>query len=945
MNPTRFSERTIRLIIAVVLTAVPLIYFYPAVLGETILAPGDGWTQILGIRILVGIMIASGYSPLWNPLIFGGMPLMASIQPAIFYPPTWFFVIFPPKLAMNVMVITTYHLSLVGTYLYARRIGQNRAGALIAGLAFTFGGYMIGHLGHTSRIAAAAWLPWMLLAIEALYQRFQWRWIALGAAFVALQLFAGEPQMNCYALMIVGAYCLFSLGLRQELETRKRFALGVLLMGVCGVLLSLPQLLPDAELLSLGERASLTYEYFKAYSLPPKQILNLFLPYFFGGAAAPPYPIAYWGEWNPAETLGYVGIIPLYLAAVAVLGGRGRLTWFWAGCALVSLLLSFGAYLPFRIHRVLFEVPVYNLFRAQGRHLYQFTFAVGMLAGLGATALTALEPARRRRVLLISLSAISTCFLAALLLYTRTAPRLAAGKTAPGLIGSSSDPGVLLPLLVFSLSLAAILFYVYRPSAWTQCAIVAVLVFDAMAWGRFFEWSIARQDMEKSFQDPALVKFLKEKEPDPNTYRILSRPSELYGKSYDQLDYPNISIVRGVQSLNGYDPLRLDAAAAAAGGLTLDGVVSDVRAFGKNHRGFDLFNVKYLLCERCEGLSPTEYTEYEKIRFHRPPIDVSMRKDDEISVAARTKATDLAIISMLGDSLKIEDGAPLLTIRLQTADGKVIEKQLLAGRDTAEYAYDRKGKNYKPLHSRAKIIESFPRDDFIGHRYLARFTFDRADIVRIDFRFLAETARIILNQMSLFDAETGASFPLDPMDLPPERWRAITNSGEIKLFENQRALPRGWFVRRALAATDRQALDAIKSGKLSDGSTFDPAETVLVESPSIQGAAWPKETAVRGEAKLVGYEPNGLAFQTQNAEPSVLVLSEVFYPGWQAEIDGVRTPVERVDYTFRAVVVPAGEHRVEFRFRPASLRWGTIGFVVGAAVLALGAVFDARKKS
>src|SRR5687767_14133348 len=98
-------------------------------------------------------MIWHGQAQLWNPLIFGGSPLLAGLQPAALYPPTYLFAVMSPKLAMNVMVITTYHLAFIGAYLYARRIQINWVGALITGMGFAFSGYMVVHLGHTSRIA------------------------------------------------------------------------------------------------------------------------------------------------------------------------------------------------------------------------------------------------------------------------------------------------------------------------------------------------------------------------------------------------------------------------------------------------------------------------------------------------------------------------------------------------------------------------------------------------------------------------------------------------------------------------------------------------------------------------------------------------------------------------------------------------------------------------
>src|SRR6185369_1529842 len=141
-----------RPVVALILLALPLIYFFPAIFGPVTLIPGDGWTQNFGVRVLLGKMIASGQLPLWNPYIFAGMPLLASVYPGALYPPNWLFAVLTPRVAINAVVITTYHLALLGTYLFARRVGINRLGALLAGMAFTFGGYMISHLGHTSRI-------------------------------------------------------------------------------------------------------------------------------------------------------------------------------------------------------------------------------------------------------------------------------------------------------------------------------------------------------------------------------------------------------------------------------------------------------------------------------------------------------------------------------------------------------------------------------------------------------------------------------------------------------------------------------------------------------------------------------------------------------------------------------------------------------------------------
>lgn len=80
--------------------------------------------------------------------------------------------------------------------------------------------------------------------------------------------------------------------------------------------------------------------------------------------------------------------------------------------------------------------------------------------------------------------------------------------------------------------------------------------------------------------------------------------------------------------------------------------------------------------------------------------------------------------------------------------------------------------------------------------------------------------------------------------------------------------------------------------------------------------------------KLVAYERNDLKYEVSSEKGGVVVFSEIYYPGWQAYIDGVEAPHGRADYILRAMNVPAGKHTVEFKFDPKSLHTTeTIAFV------------------
>ena len=87
--------------------------------------------------------------------------------------------------------------------------------------------------------------------------------------------------------------------------------------------------------------------------------------------------------------------------------------------------------------------------------------------------------------------------------------------------------------------------------------------------------------------------------------------------------------------------------------------------------------------------------------------------------------------------------------------------------------------------------------------------------------------------------------------------------------------------------------------------------------------------------KLVAYEPNDLKYEVSSEKGGVVVFSEIYYPGWQAYIDGVEAPHGRADYILRAMNVPAGKHTVEFKFDPKSLHTTEIIAFVALGLLAM----------
>ncbi|HKX26351.1 MAG TPA: YfhO family protein [Blastocatellia bacterium] len=936
-----------RYLAAAAIAMIPVVYFSPALIGKVTLAPGDGWMQNFPLRVLAGQMMARGEWPLWNPFSYGGMPLAASVYPGVFYPPNWLFAMLPAQWAMNLVVLTTYHLALAGTYLYGRRLGLQRVAALLAGIAFTLGGFMINHLSHTSRIAAAAWLPWILLAIEEVGDRTRTRrWVVLGALFIALQFLAGEPQMSIFTAL-AGVPCAVYAGLKLEgREERRRFAGSIAMMLLCGALLCMIQLLPALELLSQSERHDPGPAFFGTYSFPPWQLPSLIIPYFFGGATLPPYRMPYWGAENATMMAGYVGMLTWILALVAIFGARrqGRV-WIWTGIAIGSMLLAFGSYLPFGLNRALYHVPGYGSFRGLYRHQLEFTFALALLGGFGVQRL--ITKGGAGKLLKRSIIAMGSLMAAAVILYRFCGEALATVQPRPERAGSLANPELIVPVCCFVLS-GVVLWFGRTSNLKSQISnllLLSVLLIDVASYGYFFKWRNITFDVPQRLADPPAVQFIKSRERDFSSFRVMSHPVLGYDypvdwpedPNFETINQPSISVLRGLQSISGYDilrPARVGELTGTAGYATA-GPVQESGSFGVGDRGFDLLNLKYLIVGNGGATNWQPGSTYDGVGFGRTYFGMEFKPGSKLTTEpAGVWATELAIISSLANSTQLDDGAPVLKLKLHTKDGRVFDLELQAGRDTSEWSYDC-GAGKTARHRRARVVRSYQADHCRALLYLGRLPFERAEIQRIEWEYGREDAMLYLVHASLHDATTGVSTPLNNFYLPPERWRKLAGFGRIDVYENLRARPRAWFVEERLPVPAEAALKAVRQGGLPDGGSFDPATTALVEAGNREAALPPVryQAAAGDEVGIVNYRPHRIELETRRSGEGFLVLSEIYDPGWRAYLDGREIRVFRTDYTLRGVEVPAGRHRIELVYRPRSLRYGVICAAFGLALL------------
>jgi hypothetical protein len=164
-----------------------------------------------------------------------------------------------------------------------------------------------------------------------------------------------------------------------------------------------------------------------------------------------------------------------------------------------------------------------------------------------------------------------------------------------------------------------------------------------------------------------------------------------------------------------------------------------------------------------------------------------------------------------------------------------------------------------------------------------------------------------------------------------------TASG-VAVYQNTQSLPLALIVSHAVAVDDQS-----RAWELVHAPDWDARSVVYVEGgPSLE------PQTPTGEASLVytRYEANRIDLQVITGSPAYLVFSEVYYPGWQAAIDGVSVPIYRANSSFRAIYVDQpGRHTVSMTFRPVAVYVGLASSLVTGLGLVLFGISDLRKRS
>ena len=293
--------------------------------------------------------------------------------------------------------------------------------------------------------------------------------------------------------------------------------------------------------------------------------------------------------------------------------------------------------------------------------------------------------------------------------------------------------------------------------------------------------------------------------------------------------------------------------------------------------------------------------------FYDLAFDAVLGTDTVTSIASTDPeftATGIGVVSFL-EGRVVADGTPVAEVHVTTQEGKMLSFTLRSGRDTA---YD--------------------AGEASGSEHTTRLDWENAmQIARVEVTALPFGGRIHVRGLALIDERDGSNVPLI---LSTDGQYRQVHSGDVKIYEVLDALPRAHVVHQtqviendeaALAALSDPALDPERMAILSGGKALDEKPTTA-----------PQVT-------VDTYKPEHVVIQASLQAPGYLVLSDAWYPGWRAAVNGQWTTIERANVHFRAVHLDAGTHTVRFVYRPASY-WVGLGIsALACVVTGIGSLF------
>lgn len=841
--------------------------------------------QWIPFRMFIDRSLQDGVFPLWATQVFAGFPFAAFSHTGSFYPLGALLLMGDYAGAVNYFYPLHLCIAGLGVYALCRRAGLFPAASLLAALSYVFAGKPFYFIHFLPATCSNAWMPWFIFSALSILITGRAIHFVLAGMFLSLQVLGGDVESTSYGLM-------FAIPALALLGRGKRVGggrwLALLLSMALALLLCSIQALPLAEYSRHFIRnQGVTFEFFSQRRLPLSLIWAVLLPVKglrAGSAMEVDAPYFY---------LGLTGVALAILAAVRKAGRSSR------GLGLLALLAlawSFGSFGI--IDRLQFLLPLLGRFGTPEHAYFMGQLFMALLAGQGFAYLW-----RDRRDGARGLALV--CALALLLFLF--------GWTRFEFLW----PGMIAPILM-AVALAAALVSRKLVRGLAPAAVALVfLVQAADLYGLALSHLPANRPDQFGYS-PWLEKTARLVRDQNSRYIMVTRqglndPELLYhagmALDMDAVDgwitvpprgYAEVAALADPRAARFRDD-RLDH-------LGLNAELKDGKFITNTSMPLlDLLSLRYVI---DRGL-PLKFSSPSYLAL--VPPEFQRRGVISPAVEKEEEGAGLSIITTQDEVMRF---------RVFINDGD----ELIFGLD-AEHHDDALGP--AAVEARVEALWGESTENVFEAEVETRAAGSGRD-ERIEQENIIDLDKLAGKEIALVLLTSG---PRERKDITMT-WKniAIVNptmpfqvvgspSAGILVYENREALARAFVVRRAEVVSERAGLLA----RMGSASRAELASMVFVERdyPGLDALSGPAGArAFNDTVELVRRRPGEEVYRVTASGPGLLFISDQYYPGWRAYVEGAERRIIRADYNFKAVPVDSGSSIVRFSYAPFGFELG-----------------------
>jgi hypothetical protein len=831
-----------------------------------------------------------GEIPFWYPSAGIGMPILAEGIHQALYPINllgWQLFGLPEGLGW----LAVFHLLLGGTFtfLFLRQLKIGYFGSLVAAITFSYSSVLMTWLGLPFFLDTMIWLPLIFLGLERALIKKDWRWTLIGVLGLGLQVFAGSLQLVMYGLTSFALYALGRSGLLWWQNRDLRGAIPpvayVALISGLGLGVAALQILPTTELISQG---LVRGEVGLNHDLPWRGLARLLIPDIMGT------PL----DGNNMSTLEfetylYIGLLPLFFVIVSLFSEHNPLARLFFGLGLLVVLVIYGVPPFYQLFYYL-----YPTFTSLGLHrsLYTVVFMWAVAAGIGADWV--LDSSSKKVVqylfragLLVGVAAL--IYILPLVFLTKYQARFfwylpLVPEVEPNLLYRISTYVIFLVFFAATLALLG---------AWSVSKLSKPVFVVSILFFLICDLFLTHLDLT-----PALPKYLYEVTPPSLTYlqSLTAQESELMRISnVRNLLRSNIGGIYDIPSVRTHDVFlttRFDDYTT----------LTDLRSGGSSFREiafraatnplFNALNVKYIYANR-DDLFNGDW--FPILKLGQPTITSDHPEAGQLEYWNIKNWTQPVLVAPTNTVLTYQGVLPY-SATLETAITTAPADSSTGDITFEIYVHQPDQQPITPLLSH-HLAGSVKGQNFNW----IPITLDLAE-------FQQKPILISLVTKGTTDAPVVGGWA-NPSIYDGSKYELVYY-GVNSIYRNKDYLPRAWVVHQVTqVATPAEAKEKISL------PSFNPAVEAVIEG-QLLGLGVPSDTTE--VVHFVQYTPSYSKLEVSLQTPGLLVLSDLYYSGWTALVDGVPQSIYATNLTMRGVYLSSGAHQIEFVYSPLSFELG-----------------------